>query len=115
MGLLGIGSGLFISPNSGVTLDSVPQDKTGAASGLLYCMAFLGSAIGTAFSAALLSSSLHSHGGLAALHGGPSQIMAIRAFVGAQDFVFHALLVASGCGAILCALRHSKPPSVQHP
>lgn len=110
MGLLGLGSGLFISPNSGATLDSVPRDKTGAASGLLYCMAFLGSASGTAFAAAMLSNSLRTHGGLAALHDTTRAAASVGDLVAAQHFVFHTLLVCSLLAATLCVMRQSKRP-----
>jgi len=110
MALLGLGSGLFISPNSGVTLDSVPKEKTGIASGMLYCMAFLGSAIGTAFAAAFLSRSISEHGGLKALKAHSTDPAGLIAFVAAQDSIFHILLVASLLAAGLCAMRQSKKP-----
>jgi MFS family permease len=112
MALLGLGSGLFISPNSGVTLDSVPAEKGGSASGLLYCMAFLGSAVGTAYAASLLAAGLRGEGGLATLRDHTSGAAGMVTFVEAQGFVFHSLLAASVVGVVLCALRsgrHSTP------
>lgn len=112
MGFLGLGNGLFISPNNSATLDAVPADKTGAASGFIWCMGFLGSAIGTAYAAASLTDGMKEKGGLAALRHHAetgSDPSVIATFVGAQDHVFHTLLVLSVIGAILCAVRVSRP------
>jgi EmrB/QacA subfamily drug resistance transporter len=112
MALLGTGSGLFISPNSAVTLDAVPKDRAGAASGLLYFMAFLGSALGTAGAAAALTSGLHGHGGIAALHSETGRVAATVSFLDAQRLVFHLLIGVSVFGAVICGMRgrpHARP------
>ena len=110
MALLGLGSGLFISPNSSVTLDAVPADKTGAASGLLYFTAFLGSATGTAYAASVLSAGLRDHGGLTALHSQGTREIGVASFLHAQGFVFHSLIAVTVLAIILCLSRgsHSK-------
>ena len=107
MALLGLGSGLFISPNSSVTLDAVPADKTGAASGLLYFTAFLGSATGTAYAASVLSAGLRDHGGLTALHSQGTREIGVASFLHAQGFVFHSLIAVTVLAIILCLSRRS--------
>lgn len=108
MALLGLGSGLFISPNSGITLDSVPKEKSGAAAGLLYFMAFLGSATGTAYAAAMLAGGLREHGGMASLHDAASRVASEGAFMQTQEFVFHTLIALSAAGMVVCWARRGK-------
>ncbi len=112
MFFLGGTSGFFVSPNNSITLDSVPPSATGSASGCLWCVGFLGSALGTAFSAAMLHHGLSDAGGKAALqeklHGALDPVVA-ASLLHAQTQVFYILLIFSAAGGILCFMRGSGP------
>jgi EmrB/QacA subfamily drug resistance transporter len=53
--LLGVGQGMFGSPNSSAVLGSVPRNRVGTASGMLAQMRVDGQALGIALSAAIVS------------------------------------------------------------
>lgn len=113
LGMLFMGgaSGFFVSPNNSITLDSVPSTQTGSASGCLWCVGFLGSALGTAFSAAMLH---HGLGGAVqgGLKGHPLAMLdpsAVAALLRAQTQVFQILLIFSVIGGTLCFLRGAGP------
>ncbi len=59
--LLGIGQGLFMSPNSSAVLGSVPRPRVGTASGTLAQMRVNGQALGIALSAAIVATRLPFH------------------------------------------------------
>lgn len=107
--LLGGAGGLFITPNNSMTLDAVPREQAGAASGCIWCLCFLGSAVGTAFSAAML------HQGEKAASGGEAIVLPLtsppmqQAILSQQTMVFHILIFLSLLGAIVCFLRGSAP------
>ena len=75
--LLGLGQGLFMSPNSSAVLGSVPRRRIGTASGTLAQMRVDGQALGIAISAAIVATRLPVH--LAAVAGtGPPAAAAQR-------------------------------------
>jgi EmrB/QacA subfamily drug resistance transporter len=59
--LLGLGQGLFMSPNSSAVLGSVPRQRIGTASGTLAQMRVVGQALGIALSAAIVATRLPVH------------------------------------------------------
>jgi EmrB/QacA subfamily drug resistance transporter len=59
--LMGIGQGLFMSPNSSAVLGSVPGRRVGTASGTLAQMRVSGQALGIALSAAIVATRLPVH------------------------------------------------------
>jgi MFS family permease len=59
--LLGIGQGLFMSPNSSAVLGAVPRPRVGTASGTLAQMRVNGQALGIALSAAIVATRLPVH------------------------------------------------------
>ena len=73
--LLGIGQGLFMSPNSSAVLGAVPRSRVGTASGTLAQMRVNGQALGIALSGAIVATRLPIH--LAEL-GGPAPSAALR-------------------------------------
>ena len=111
MVLLGGASGFFVSPNNSVTLDLVSPADTGAASGCLWCVGFLGAALGTAFSAMMLHHGIGA-GGLTAMRakltGAPDPAL-VASFLHAQTQTFHILIVFSVLGGLLCFMRGSGP------
>jgi EmrB/QacA subfamily drug resistance transporter len=61
LALLGVGQGLFMSPNSAAVLGSVPGRRVGTASGTLAQMRVTGQAVGIALSAAVVATRLPVH------------------------------------------------------
>ena len=59
--LMGVGQGLFMSPNSSAVLGSVPGRRVGTASGTLAQMRVVGQALGIALSAAIVATRLPVH------------------------------------------------------
>jgi len=105
---LGAASGFFVSPNNSITLNAVPSHQTGAASGCLWCMSFLGTAVGTAFSAAVLHDGESSAGGREALQyhaTGLVDPMLETILLRQQTEVFHYLMIFSLIGCVTCFLR----------
>jgi hypothetical protein len=54
---LGLGSGLFLTPNNSAVMGSVPDSKQGVASGMLAMMKYIGMVLGVAISGAVFTSS----------------------------------------------------------
>ncbi|MCP9808959.1 MFS transporter [Cyanobium sp. HWJ4-Hawea] len=90
--LLGASSGLFIFPNTSASLDAVPQNRIGTASGLMWVMSFMGMALGTSYAAAVLRGTLE-------------QKISSSPFLQAQDNLFTSLIILSILGALLCCTR----------
>jgi len=55
LALFGAGLGLFVAPNNDATLHAAPENRSGAAGGLLNLMRVIGSSVGVASASALLS------------------------------------------------------------
>ena len=94
LALIGIGQGLFMSPNSSAVLGSVPHRRIGTASGTLAQARIDGQAFGIAISGAIVAMRLPVH--LAALAGTASPEVA------AQDAFALAIHDAFIVAAILC-------------
>jgi len=95
--LLGVGQGLFMSPNSSAVLGSVPRARVGTASGTLAQMRVNGQALGIALSAAIVAVRLPVH--LVGAGGGPPSSAAHSAALGSaiQDaFAVAALVTCIG-------------------
>ena len=58
LGLVGLGTGLFLSPNNNAIMGSVPKNQTGIGSGMLATMRNLGQVLGVAVSGAVFSNRL---------------------------------------------------------
>jgi EmrB/QacA subfamily drug resistance transporter len=96
LGLIGIGQGMFISPNSSAVLGSVPRRRIGTASGTLAEMRIDGQALGIAASGAIVAVRTPVH--LAALAGtAPATVVASESLALA---IHDAFIVA----AVLCCL-----------
>jgi EmrB/QacA subfamily drug resistance transporter len=61
MGMIGLGMGLFQSPNNSIVMGSVPKNRLGIAGGTLGMVRNLGMVTGIAISGAVYTSSLHSN------------------------------------------------------
>jgi EmrB/QacA subfamily drug resistance transporter len=92
--LIGVGQGLFMSPNSSAVLGAVPRPRLGTASGMVAETRVVGQALGIVLSAAVVAVRLPVH--LAAASGGGAP--AAQAFVAATHdaFVVAALICSVG-------------------
>ena len=94
--LLGIGQGLFMSPNSSAVMGAVPGKRLGTASGVLAQMRVVGQAIGIAVAAAVVETRLAVH--LAGFGSTPSAVDQAAALTASihDAFVVAALICAAG-------------------
>ena len=103
--VIGVGQGMFMSPNSSAVLGSVPGRRVGTASGTLAQMRVTGQALGIALSAAVVASRLTVYlGGLGAAPTPVQQHVALAAAI--QDAFLVAALVA-GIGIFTSLVRGS--------
>lgn len=95
--LLGLGAGLFQSPNNSSVMSSVPPHKLGVAGGISALVRNVGMIIGIAFSVSLFQNRE------ASLLGGvtnPTPLQQVTAFVGA----YHTVMLASMSIALIATL-----------
>jgi MFS family permease len=74
--LLGIGSGLFQSPNNSAAMGAVPRHRLGIASGLLVMMRNMGMVTGMAVASAVFSGRMAMYSAHLAGHPGPAAFLA---------------------------------------
>ena len=107
--LLGLGQGLFMSPNSSAVLGSVPRPRVGTASGTLAQMRVNGQALGIALSGAIVTTRLPVH--LAALGGGaPTDAMRNVALASAIHDAFMVAALICCVGIVASLVRGSSRP-----
>jgi EmrB/QacA subfamily drug resistance transporter len=96
--VVGVGFGLFSSPNTSAVMGSVRQEKLGVGAGILGTMRFMGQSIGLALLGAVMAATLPTQSLLAVFAGLTSQgSLAVSEFVvGMRNF----FLIATGIGAI---------------
>lgn len=104
--LLGIGQGLFMSPNSSAVLGSVPRLRVGTASGTLAQMRVNGQALGIALSAAIVAIRTPVH--LAASAGVPTSAARNIALAGAIHDAFAAAALICCLGVVASLVRGSQ-------
>lgn len=105
--LLGIGQGLFMSPNSSAVLGSVPGRRVGTASGILAQMRVNGQALGIALSAAVVAVRLPVH--MAGLGGTAADEAAALSAAIHDAFIVAALICAVGILTSLVRGRVRRP------
>jgi EmrB/QacA subfamily drug resistance transporter len=106
--LLGLGQGLFMSPNSSAVLGSVPRPRVGTASGTLAQMRVTGQSLGIALSAAIVATRLPIH--LAALAGPPTAALHSVALAGAIHDAFVVAALVCAVGIVTSLVRGSSRP-----
>jgi EmrB/QacA subfamily drug resistance transporter len=107
--LVGLGQGLFMSPNSSAVLGAVPRWRVGTASGTLAQMRVNGQALGIALSGAIVATRLPVH--LAELGGGaPTDALRSAALVGAIHDAFVVAAIVSCVGIVTSLVRGSSRP-----
>ncbi len=95
--LMGIGSGLFQSPNNSSVMSCVPPNKLGVAGGISALVRNVGMVIGIAFSVSLLQ---NREAALLIGVDNPTPLQQVTAFVGA----YHTVMLASMSIALIAAL-----------
>jgi EmrB/QacA subfamily drug resistance transporter len=109
LALIGVGQGLFMSPNSSAVLGSVPRQRIGTASGTLAEARIDGQALGIAASAAIVAMRLPVHLAAAAGSGAAADIQREAFVLAIHDaFIFAALVCALG---ILTSLIRGPTPA----
>ena len=97
LGLIGLGIGLFTSPNNSAVMGAVPSQRRGVASGVLATARTLGNVLGIGMAGAIFNT---------VLHGAEGQAAVVVEAVGAG-------LVAASLVALLGALTSATRPRVQ--
>ncbi|HSK28994.1 MAG TPA: MFS transporter [Candidatus Limnocylindria bacterium] len=114
LALLGVGMGIFQTPNNNLLMSSVPRHRLGVGSSVLSIVRSLGYSIGAALAAAIVSARLVSATGQTSLEffrgpaAGEVQSVALSAFL--SGFQIACLVAAVICfiGAAISAVRVSR-------
>jgi hypothetical protein len=109
--LLGIGQGMFMSPNSSAVLGSVPRPRVGTASGTLAQMRVNGQALGIALSGAVVATRLPVH--LGPVSGQVTAAMRNQALAGAIHDAFVVAAIVCSVGIVTSLIRGPSRPG--HP
>jgi EmrB/QacA subfamily drug resistance transporter len=109
--LLGIGQGMFMSPNSSAVLGSVPRPRVGTASGTLAQMRVNGQALGIALSGAVVATRLPVH--LGSVSGPVTAAMHNEALAGAIHDAFVVAAIVCSIGIVTSLIRGSSRPGHQ--
>jgi EmrB/QacA subfamily drug resistance transporter len=105
LALIGLGTGLFLSPNNNAIMGSVPKNQIGVGSGMLATMRNLGQVMGIAITGAVFSNRLSFHTFHLQSQGIDSKLIATRSFTLAlHDAYFVAMSVAI-IGVLVCLMR----------
>jgi len=109
--IMGVGSGMFFSPNTSSIMGSVPADKRGIAAGVNTMMSNAGALLSIALSMAIISSSI-SPDAMQSLFLGTqigSKGIAINEFVSGLRMAFTIAFAFSLTAALMSYLRGPKP------
>ncbi|MFH0786392.1 MAG: MFS transporter [Pseudomonadota bacterium] len=101
--LLGIGQGLFQSPNNSSVMGSVSRHNLGIAGGFLSLMRSVGQVVGIALAGSILAGTMVNvtgHASFQALHAGDSAAQRAPVLAAFMQGMYHAYLVA----ALICFL-----------
>jgi EmrB/QacA subfamily drug resistance transporter len=109
--IIGLGSGLFFSPNTNAIMGSVPAHKRGVAAGLRTMLNTCGSLLSISLSMAIISSSVTPKAMQALFVGTQvgSQGIAIDNFIGGLRLAFGISFAFSIIGAVLSYMRGPQP------
>lgn len=111
MGLLGIGLGVFQTPNNNALMSSIPSNRLGVGSAVLAIMRSLGISVGAALATSIISASLLAATGdisLQALGSSASATgdsLVLAAFLKGYRFTFITAGILSFGGAVVSSLR----------
>ena len=113
--VVGVGFGLFSSPNTSAVMGSVKQEKLGVAAGILGTMRFMGQSIGLALLGAVMAATLPPQALLAVFAGLTSQggLTISEFMMGMRNF----FLIATGIGTVgtLMSTTRGKEIALKNP
>lgn len=116
--VLGIGQGLFQSPNNSSVMGSVPRDRLGIAGGFLAMMRTIGQVVGTTLAGAILAGAMVAilgHASFDVFHGGGSpaeRTRVLTAFMTGMHRTYLAAAVICFCGMWTSLIRgQTNPPA----
>lgn len=111
LGIVGVGGGLFNSPNASAIMASVPAAQRGVASGVRMLVAFTGSMISIAFVLAIVTSSLPSSAMLRIFSGVASGLdpAQVSPFIAGLRLALLVLALLSFASSPLSLLRGAEP------
>ncbi len=113
LALIGIGQGLFMSPNSSAVLGAAPRSRLGTASGMLAQMRINGQALGIAASGAVVAARVPVHIGELGRRVAPA-LAQREAFVLSVHDAFAVAAVVCSVGILTSLVRGPRRPG-EHP
>lgn len=103
--IVGLGSGMFQTPNNSAVMGSVPPNRRGIASGLLACMRNVGMVLGVAISGAVFTNHLSYLTARFASQGLSGVELKVQAFTGAMHLAYVVSAVIAGLAVITSLIR----------
>ncbi len=103
--IVGIGSGMFQTPNNSAVMGSVPANRRGIASGMLAVMRNLGMILGVAVSGAIFTGQRNYLSKFLAAQGLSGVELKIQAFSGAMRLTFLAAAGIAAAGVLTSLIR----------
>jgi MFS family permease len=98
--LVGLGNGLFQTPNSSAIMGSVPENRLGIASGMLATMRNIGMVLGIAIAGAVFTGQQNHLSTALKMKGIVGEPLRVQAFTGA----FHTTYLMAGCLALVAVV-----------
>lgn len=105
LGAMGLGVGLFQSPNSNAIMSSVPKHRLGVASGMMASMRNIGMVIGVAVSGAVFQTALSLHTATLQAQGLSGSELESGAFVSALQNSYWVAIVFAALGVFTSLVR----------
>ena len=119
LALLGLGAGIFNSPNTGAVFSAVPRERYGVAGGFLSMVRNSGQVIGSAIAGAILVGAVApvvGSGGLDALRAGiggaDDQAALLQAFMSGLRSAYLFAAAVAATGAVVSLLRGRRAVAV---
>lgn len=105
LSVIGIGMGLFVSPNTSAIMGSVARDRLGTASAMVATLRQLGMSAGIAVAGAVFAAAESSHAAQLESQGlSEEMVLRLSTLVGFHDAIFVTLVIA-GIGFVATLLR----------
>lgn len=114
MAIIGLGVGLFQSPNNNAIMSSVPRHRLGIASGLLASMRNIGMVMGVAISGAVFQAVLPLQTAYFKTQGFSGNTLTTHAFTGALRYSYWVAVALAGLGVFTSLVRGGRARGNQH-
>ncbi len=105
LAIIGLGSGLFQTPNNSAIMGSVPGNRRGIASSMLATMRNMGMVMGVAVSGALFSSRLGYLKSVMSSQGTAGSELEVGSFMGALSFTFTVAAVLAAVAVLTSLMK----------